>query len=389
MARFLIAPGSFKGTLSSAEAGRTMQEALREVLPDSQARCLAMADGGEGTLEALLAMTGGEMVEAQVAGPAGTPVRAPYAVLADGTAVIEMSAACGTRLAPEGLSPSKATTYGVGELMLDAVRRGCGKVVLGLGGSATTDGGCGALEACGVRFLDKYVEPFSPTGSTLGQLVSIDASGVDPALRAAELQVLCAVRNPLCGPMGTSATFAAGKGALPAVVAALDANLAHYASVLERDLGRDVLDLRCGGAGGGTAAGLSALFGVEPQLGIDWLLDRCGFDERLANVDYVLTGEGAFDAQSLHGKVVSGIARRCKQAGVPLVAVVGSMDEMLADAGHALGVSTFAVLNAGNVPLSQITKHPRSQLARTVMHVGSLIAQGGQLPRVVGPLPPR
>lgn len=387
MTRFLIAPGSFKGTLSSLEAGRTMAEALRETVPGARVRCLPMADGGEGTIDALVATSGGEEVEVEVCGPAGTPVRARYAILSDGCAIIEMSAACGTRLAPEGLNPSKATTRGVGELLLDAARRGCTRIMLGLGSSATTDGGCGALSACGVRFLDRYVEPFEPTGATLGAVESVDASGIDPVLANVSIELMCAVENPLCGAMGTSASFSPTKGALPSVVATLDRNLAHYASIIVRDLGVDVLDLPCGGAGGGMAAGMAAFFGTMPRLGIDVLLDRFDFDRRLAETDLVVTGEGCFDAQSLHGKIVMGIARRCKAAGVPLVAVAGTMDGALAALGPALGVTSFAVLNPSNTPLDQIVRHPRSQLTRTMLHVGELVSRNAELPQVVGPLP--
>lgn len=389
MARFLIAPGSFKGTLTSSEAGRIMADALKQTLSDARTRCLTVADGGDGTAAALLATTGGTTVELDVTGPAGTPVHSSYALLGDGCAVIEMSAACGVRLAPEGLGASKATTRGVGELLVDAAHRGCSKVMLGLGSSSTNDGGCGAACACGVRFLDRYVEPFEPCGATLGAVESVDVSGIDPAVRALDLELLCAVDNPLCGTMGTSSAFAPSKGALPSVVSTLDANLAHYAAVIERDLGVDVLSLRHGGAGGGMAAGMAAFFGAQPRLGIDVLLDRFGFDARLEGVDYVVTGEGCFDAQSLRGKVVSGVARRCKAAGVPLLAVVGTMDEALVEAGRALGVTTFVALNASDRPLAHIVRHPRSQLSRAMMRVGELIAAGEPLPATIGPLADR
>ncbi len=386
MARFLIAPDSFKGTLTSLEAARTISEALRETVPGSRCRCAALADGGDGTIEALLATLGGEEVEAEVTGPAGTPVRANYAILTNGSAVIEMAAACGARLAPEGLNPGKATTRGVGELLLDAAQRGCTKIMLGLGSSATNDGGCGAAYACGVRFLDRYVEPFEPCGATLNAVESIDISGIDPVLKTVDIKTLYAVENPLCGILGTSAIFAPPKGALPSMVSQLDANLAHYAEVIQRTLGVDILDLRCGGAEGGMAAGMAAFFGVEPQLGIDVVLDMFDIDTRLADVDYVVSGEGCFDAQSLHGKVVSGIARHCKAAGVPLIAVVGTMDEAVAEAGAALGVTSFVLLNSSNKPLAQLERHPRSQLARAMMHVGALIAAGDELPLIIGPV---
>lgn len=386
MPRFLIASDAFKGTLTSLEAGRVMSDALVAALPGSRARCIALSDGGEGTAQALLGHFSGETVHARVSGPLGEKVDASYAILADGTAVVEMSSACGARHMREGVGTGKATTHGVGELLLDAAQRGCTKVVLGLGSSATTDGGVGAAHACGVRFLDRYLEPFEPVGATLDAVVSIDASGLDPRVGAMDILPACAVSNPLCGTMGTSATYAPNKGALPTTVQTLDRNLAHLAEVALDCLGTDMLAVPCGGAGGGMGAGMAAFFGAQPRLGIDVVLDMIGFDARLAGVDYVVTGEGCFDAQSLHGKVVSGVARRCKAAGVPLVAVVGSIDEALVDAGRALGVTSFAVLNPNNRPLAALTQHPRAQLSRTMSLVGAAIAQGGPLPAVIGPV---
>lgn len=386
MARFLIATDSYRGTLSSLEAGRTIAQALRQGAPGSRARVMAVSDGGEGTIEALAAMLGGDRVPCEVSGPTGAPVRAEYAVLADGTAVIEMASACGARLAPEGSTPGRCTTRGVGELVLDAARRGCERVCLGVGSSATTDGGTGAAWACGVRFLDRYVEPFEPFGATLGALESIDASQRDPVLAGVSIEALCAVDTPLCGAMGTSSAFAPTKGALPGMVATLDRNLAHLAEVARRDVGADMLSMPCGGAGGGMGAGAAAFLGARVLLGADAILDRLGFDERLAEADYAVTGEGGFDAMSLHGKVVARVAKRCRERGVPLVAFVGTLDGALAEAGAALGVTTFAVLNPSNRPLDQIVRHPREQLARAALRVGELVSSGTELPAVIEPL---
>lgn len=383
--RFLIAPDSFKGTLSSLETCRVMAEGICSGCPDAQTRAVPLSDGGNGTMDAFHSIFGGQQVEACVTGPLGKPVHATYAILPDNTAVIEMAAACGMRLVEEGFNPAKATTYGVGELMLDAARRGCTTILLGLGSSCTNDGGCGAAAACGVKFLDRYVEPFVPTGSTLGALESIDASGLAPELRDIEIRTICAVSNPLCGSLGTSVTFAPGKGALPPVVSELDANLAHLAGIIERDLGIDVLDMPCAGAGGGMGAGMAAFFGVTPTLGIETVLEIAKFDELLAQTDYVFTGEGCFDAQSLHGKVVAGVARHCKEAGIPVVAVVGSMDEALLDAGRALGVTHFAPVSTSSQPLASLTKKPRSRLSRTAAHAAELICSGGEVPAYIPP----
>lgn len=383
MTRFLIASDAFKGTLTSLEAGRVMSDALKATLPQARMRSIALSDGGDGTMDALLAHCAGQVVHARVSGPASLTVDAPYAILSDGTAVIEMSAACGIKLIQEGVGTGRTTTHGVGELLLDAASRGCTKVILGLGSSTTTDGGVGCAYACGVRFFDRYVEPFEPVGATLDAVQTVDVSDLDPRVKALDIQVLCAVENPLCGTMGTSATYAPNKGALPTVVQTLDRNLAHLAKVVRECLGVDMLEVACGGAGGGMGAGMAAFFGAKPVLAIDAILDMLDFDRRLEGVDYVVTGEGCFDTQSLHGKVVSGVARRCKAAGVPLVAVVGTMDPALAGVGYDMGVTTFAVLNAHNRPLSELTQHPRARLSRAMTRVGELIASGSALPRVI------
>lgn len=383
--RFLIAPDSFKGTLSSLETCRIMAEGISVGYPDAQTRALPLSDGGDGTMDALLSVFGGQQVEATVTGPLGSPVTATYAVLTNGTAVIEMASACGARLVEEGANPAKTTTYGVGELLLDAARRGCSKILLGLGSSCTNDGGCGAAAACGVRFLDRYVEPFTPTGSTLEAIESVDVSGLDPLLRDVEIQAICAVSSPLCGMLGTSATFAPAKGALPTVVSQLDAGLAKLGHIVERDLGVDVLHMPCAGAGGGLGAAMAAFFDTVPSLGIEAVLELSGFDALLSEVDCVVTGEGCFDAQSLHGKVVSGVARHCQRAGIPVVAVVGVMDEAVVDAGHALGVTCFAPISPSDLPLSDLVRRPRSRLSTTCARVAEILHGGGELPAYLDP----
>ena len=362
-----------------------MAEGVSLGYPGAATRAIPLSDGGSGTMDALLAIFGGQQVEAQVTGPLGTPVSATYAILATGTAVIEMAAACGRHLAKEGTSPAKTTTYGVGELMLDAARRGCRKILLGLGSSCTNDGGCGAAAACGVRFLDRYVEPFTPTGSTLGRLESIDASGFSPELTGVEIRAICAVSNPLCGMLGTSAAFGPSKGVLPTVVNELDANLATFGRIVERDLGIDVLNMPCAGAGGGMGASLAAFFGTTPSLGIETILELANFDELVTQADVVITGEGCFDAQSLHGKVVSGVAQHCKRAGVPVVAVVGTMDEAMLEAGRALGVTHFAPVCPAETPLAELTRRPRSRLSKTCAHIAEMLRASEPMPALIAP----
>lgn len=383
--RFLIAPDSFKGTLSSLETCSIMAEGVATGYPGAQTRALPVADGGSGTMDALLTTYGGEQVDVTVTGPVGMNVTATYAVLPSGTAVIEMASACGRHLVDEGVNPAKTTSAGLGELILHAARRGCPRIIVGLGGSCSTDGGCGAAAACGARFYDRYVEPFVPTGSTLASVESVDADHMAPELEGVQIQAICAVSNPLCGMMGTSQVFGPGKGAMPTVVGELDENLAHLGSVIRRDLGVDVLHLPCAGAGGGTGAAMAAFFGAVPQLGVDVILDLSDFDSLLEDADVVLTGEGCFDAQSLHGKVIAGVARRAKAHGVPVVAVVGTMDETLVDAGRSLGVTHFAPVNPSDLPLAQLTRRPRSRLERTVARVAAALHAGEDLPAYLEP----
>ena len=373
--RFLIAPDSFKGTLSSLETCRVMAEGICSGCPDAQTRAVPLSDGGNGTMDAFHSIFGGQQVESCVTGPLGKPVHATYAILPDDTAVIEMAAACGMRLVEEGFNPAKATTYGVGELMLDAARRGCTTILLGLGSSCTNDGGCGAAAACGVRFLDRYVEPFVPTGSTLGALESIDASGLASELRDVEIRTICAVSNPLCGSLGTSATFAPGKGALPTVVSELDANLAHLAVIIGRDLGIDVLDMPCAGAGGGMGAGMAAFFGVTPTLGIETVLEISKFDE-LARPDRlrVHRPRAALTFRACTARVVAGVARHCKAAGSPRRGRGWARwTRPCSNAGRALGVTHFAPVSTSSQPLASLTKKPRSRLSRTAAHAAELI----------------
>lgn len=385
--RFLVAPDSFKGTLSSLETCSVLASGIAMGYPEAVTRALPLADGGAGTMDALLTTFGGEQVDVTVTGPTGAPVLASYAVLPDGCAVVEMAAACGRDLVEEGVSPAKTTTAGLGQLIAHAARRGCGRILVGIGSSCTTDGGCGMAHELGVRFLDRYVEPFVPDGSTLARVESVDASGLLPELAGVRVQAVCAATNPLCGAMGTARVLGPGKGAVPTVVSELDAGLAHLAGVVAREVGVDVLHMPGAGAGGGVGAAMAAFLDARPELGVDAVLDLSDFDALLAQADVVVTGEGCFDAQSLHGKVISGVAARAKARGVPVVAVVGAMDESLVEAGHALGVTTFAPASPSDLPLGELTRKPRSRLERTMARVAALLRDGHDLPRYLAPEP--
>lgn len=383
--RFLVAPDSFKGTLSSLETCSILASGIACGFPEASTRAVPCADGGAGTMDALLTTFGGEQVDVTVCGPTGAPVSATYAVLPDGCAVIEMAAACGRELVDEGANPAKTTSAGLGQLILHAARNGCRHVLAGIGSTCTMDGGCGMAHELGVRFLDRYVEPFVPDGSTLRQVESVDVSGLAPELAGVRIQAVCAITNPLCGAVGAARVLGPGKGAVPTVVNELDAGLAHLAQVLRHDLGVDVLGMRGAGAGGGVGAAMGAFLNAAPELGVDVVLDLSNFDALLEEADVVVTGEGCFDAQSLHGKVVSGVARRAKARGVPVVAVVGAMDENLLEAGRALGVTTFAPTCPADLPLEQLTRKPRSRLEQAMARVAAMLRAGEPLPAYLAP----
>ena len=338
MAKYVLIPDSFKGTLSSADICRIASEEILRLEPEAEICAIPVADGGEGTVDAFLAAVGGTRAEVPCTGPCGQEIRGFYGLLPDGTAVVEMAAAAGLPLAGACRDPERTTTYGVGQLMAHALSRGAKRLVLGLGGSATNDGGCGAAAALGAEFLDAEGRAFVPTGGTLTQIAHIRMEGLRETLAGAEVTVMCDIDNPLCGPAGAAAVFGPQKGADAAMVARLDAGLRHLAEMLEKDVGMEVLTLAGGGSAGGFGAGAAAFFGGQLRMGIDVVLDLADFDRKCRGASLVITGEGHLDSQSLRGKTVVGVARRARALGVPAAALVGGCETAL-DAVYAEGVS--------------------------------------------------
>ncbi|MFR9253873.1 MAG: glycerate kinase [Oscillospiraceae bacterium] len=338
MAKYVLIPDSFKGTLSSADICRIASEEILRLEPEAEICAIPVADGGEGTVDAFLAAVGGTRAEVPCTGPCGQEIRGFYGLLPDGTAVVEMAAAAGLPLAGACRDPEKTTTYGVGQLMAHALSRGAKRLVLGLGGSATNDGGCGAAAALGAEFLDSEGRAFVPTGGTLTQIAHIRMKGLRETLAGAEVTVMCDIDNPLCGPAGAAAVFGPQKGADAAMVARMDAGLRHLAEMLEKDVGMEVLTLAGGGSAGGFGAGAAAFFGGQLRMGIDVVLDITDFDRKCRGASLVITGEGHLDSQSLRGKTVVGVARRARALGVPAAALVGGCETAL-DAVYAEGVS--------------------------------------------------
>jgi glycerate kinase len=322
----VLAPDKFRGSLSAGEAAEALRAGVVRACPGAACDLVPMADGGEGTAEALIAATGGRWTEAEVTGPLGERRRARFGLLGDGaTAVLEMAEASGLALVPaDRRNPEVTTTIGTGELLLAAVRAGASRVVLGIGGSATNDGGAGFAQALGFRLLDPSGADLPPGGGALARLDRI-VPPVHPPLAGVAIEVACDVQNPLCGPDGASAVYGPQKGATPETVRRLDANLGHLATVIGRDLGRSVAGVPGAGAAGGLGAGLLAFTGARLRPGIDVVIDAVGLRSRLAGADLCLTGEGAIDRSSAFGKAVAGVARAAGAAGVPVLAIGGTL----------------------------------------------------------------
>lgn len=374
MEKILLVPDSFKGTLSSRQVCQVMAGQLRRFFPQAQVKSIPVADGGEGSVEAFLAAAGGERRMLTVTGPFGEPVEAFYGILGDGrTAVIEMAACAGLPLAEGRLNPERATTYGVGELLLAAKEAGCTKAILGLGGSCTNDGGVGAAAALGAKFTRADGAAFVPSGGTLGEIAALDVSPVAQALQGMELTAMCDIDNPLYGDAGAAAVFAPQKGADAAMVARLDAGLRHLGQVSARCLGRDFSHLPGAGAAGGLGFGMAAFCGAQLRMGIDAVLDAVGFDSLLPGTDVVFTGEGKIDSQSARGKVVSGVAARCRKAGVPVVAVVGQIGQGFEEM-YQQGLTAVFSINRAAQPFAESRFHAGENLALTMENIARLLA---------------
>lgn len=325
--RVLVAPDKFKGTLTAPQAAEAIAAGWLRADPAADVETIPLADGGEGTLDALVSALDGERHEAGVSGPLGDPVRAEFA-LVDGPegpmGVVEMARASGLALlAKSRRDPTRTSTRGTGDLILAACRAGARRVLVCIGGSATNDGGAGMAQAVGIRLLDERGRDLGPGGAALTRLSRIDVRPLDPAVRRAEVLVATDVDNPLTGPLGASAVYGPQKGAGPAEVAALDRALGHLAAVIHRDLGLDVRSIPGAGAAGGLGAGLVAFLGAKLRPGVDVVMEAVGFRERLAGTDLVVTGEGSFDEQSLRGKVPAGVLRVCAELGVPAAILCG------------------------------------------------------------------
>ncbi|BCL80146.1 glycerate kinase [Ktedonobacteria bacterium brp13] len=343
----LIAPQALKGSLTAAQAGEAIAQGVRAVFPEAQITIVPIADGGEGTVQALVDATHGQIVKYTVTGPLGSPVTAFYGQLATEdrrTAVIEMAACSGLPLVPEGQrDPRITTTRGVGELIRAALDQGCQHFILGIGGSATNDGGAGMAQALGASLLDAAGQELPPGGAALARLAKIDISKLDPRLHACSFAIASDVTNPLCGPEGASAIYGPQKGASPAMIIALDAALRNYAERLKHDLGRDVATIAGAGAAGGLGAGMLAFLHAQLRPGAQIVLEAVHFDAQLAHADLLITAEGQIDEQTAYGKSVGAVASAAKQRNIPVIALAGGLSEHYHDV-YKLGIAAISVL---------------------------------------------
>ncbi len=323
--KVVIAVDSFKGSLTSLEAGTAVQTGLLRAMPEAQTVVLPVADGGEGTTEALVSAYGGVMTELTVTGPYGQPVRAVYGLLArERMAVMEMASASGITLS-ERREPLEATSLGVGEMMRDAMRRGCREFIIGIGGSATNDGGIGMLSALGVRFLDDRGQPLRPVAASLGSIAAVDLTDMVPEVQQCRFRIACDVNNPLCGPTGCTYIFGPQKGVTEELRAGLDADMAHYADVTAAALGVDHRDTPGAGAAGGLGFAFLAYLNGVLQPGIELVLSALKLEEAVRDADLVVTGEGCLDAQTAFGKTPAGVAACARRFGVPVIALAGGI----------------------------------------------------------------
>lgn len=375
--KIVIAPDSYKESLSALEVADCIEQGFRTVFPEADYVKVPMADGGEGTVEAMIAATAGRRLELDVTGPLGQPVTAFYGLSGDGrSAFIEMAAASGLELLSTAQrDPRITTSWGTGELICHALDAGVAHIIIGIGGSATNDGGAGMLQALGVRLIDNNGNDLLPGGAALAQLAKIDVTTLDARIARCRIDVACDVTNPLTGEQGASAIFGPQKGATPEMVKQLDQALAHFAQVIARDVGKEVLTLEGGGAAGGMGAALYAFCGAELRPGIDIVTSALNLEAQLQDADLVITGEGRIDSQSIHGKVPVGVARIAKRHNKPVIGIAGSLTP---DVGvvHEHGIdAVFSVIDSV-CTLEQALENAAQNVRRAARNVACVLKIG-------------
>ncbi|HGY1167111.1 TPA: glycerate kinase [Citrobacter braakii] len=378
--KIVIAPDSYKESLSALEVATAIEQGFREIWPDADYVKIPLADGGEGTVEAMVAATAGRLVHVDVTGPLGSNVQAFYGLSGDArSAFIEMAAASGLELVPPGSrDPLKTTSWGTGELIRHALDAGVEHIIIGIGGSATNDGGAGMVQALGARLLDEQNNDIAQGGMGLEALARIDISQLDARLAECRIEVACDVTNPLTGKEGASAVFGPQKGATPEVIARLDQALTHYAHLIDRDLNVEVLELAGGGAAGGMGAALYAFCGAQLRCGIEIVTDALHLDDCVADADLVVTGEGRIDSQTIHGKVPVGVANVAKRYNKPVIGIAGSLTP---DVGvvHEHGIDAVFSVIFTICTLDEALDNASENVRMTARNVAATLKVGQQL----------
>jgi glycerate kinase len=372
--KIVLAPDSYKGSLTAKKACDAMSAGIKRVLPRAEIIQIPMADGGEGTVQSLIDATGGQLYTTTVKNPLNNNVIAKYGILGDGeTAVLEMAEASGLYLIPlQERNPLLTNTYGTGELIHNAFERGCRKFILGIGGSATNDGGMGMAQALGVRFLDEAGSELPPGGGSLGKLAHIDIMNMDIRIKESTFIVACDVDNPLCGPNGASYVFGPQKGATPDMIIELDNNLSHYANIIKKDLGIDIKDTPGAGAAGGLGAGMLAFLGAVLRSGVDIVIEAVELNKHLEEAELVFTGEGQCDFQTINGKVPFGVAREARKQDIPCIVIAGSIGQGI-DVLYDYGVTSVFSMVDSPMSLEQAMAGAENLLEKTAERIMRLI----------------
>lgn len=371
--KIVLAPDSFKESLSALQVAESIERGFKQVLPNAEYVKVPMADGGEGTVQSLVDATGGRIIKKTVTGPLGEAAEAFFGILGnEKTAVIEMAAASGLHLvAATKRNPLLTTTRGTGELIAAALEYNVNHIIIGIGGSATNDGGAGMARALGARFLNSDGQEITEGGGALSDLAAIDLSSLDSRLAHVKIEVACDVDNPLIGPKGASAIFGPQKGATPEIVNQLDENLAHYAEIIEKDLGVKIADVPGAGAAGGLGGGLLAFMQAELSRGVDIVMEAAKLSDIIAGADLVITGEGKIDGQTIFGKTPIGVAKTAKKHGVPVIGIAGNVAGD-SDAVHEYGIDAIFSIVPGAVSLQEAFLHADKFVERTARNIAAV-----------------
>ncbi|GAB1803513.1 glycerate kinase [Priestia megaterium] len=375
--KIVIAPDSFKESLTALHVCEALEKGIKTHFPNAEISKVPMADGGEGTVQSLVDATGGQIIQAKVTGPLGKEVEAFYGILGDGkTAVIEMAAASGLHQVPmDERNPLITTTRGTGELILKALDQKVKHIIIGIGGSATNDGGAGMAKALGAKLLNTNGAEIKEGGGSLNQLAAIDLTNFDSRLAEVKVEVACDVDNPLTGATGASAVFSPQKGATPDMVKQLDRNLAHYAAVIEKEMDIHIQNVPGAGAAGGLGGGLLAFLSAELKPGVDIVIEATQLESYIKNADLVITGEGRIDGQTIYGKTPIGVAKTAKKHSVPVIAIAGSIG-VGSEAVYEHGISALFSVVPGAVHLSEALEKAGENIERTAKNVASVIRLG-------------